>query len=105
MISEDMVIDAEHIPTDVVRLHLTITVTGKPQWQETFILITPSEKEIKRNKTYVKSILGLCIIGPAEEYIISYGVQASGMSLKIKMVGHWTNKTSKKISKKNDWIS
>lgn len=86
LMSKAIILKAEQMPSDVVQLYSTITVTCNSQWQEEFTLVAPSEENIKKNKTSVMSTLGASIIGLSEGDIIKYGLPGSTILLKIKAV-------------------
>ncbi|MFD0799171.1 GreA/GreB family elongation factor [Maribacter chungangensis] len=99
LMSEAMIVDEEHVPSDVARLYSSITVTCNSQWQEMFILVAPSEENIRRNKTSVMSTLGASIIGLSQGDVIKYGLPGSSMSLKIEKVEPRKNRNNRSLSK------
>jgi len=86
LMSKAIILKAEQMPSDVVQLYSTVTVTCNSQWQEEFTLVAPSEENIKKNQTSVMSTLGASIIGLSEGDNIKYGLPGSTIFLKIETV-------------------
>ncbi|CAN0602474.1 unnamed protein product [Ectocarpus sp. 12 AP-2014] len=53
-----IIMDTEHIPTDIAQLYSIVTVSCNSEWQETFSLMPPTKENIKKNKISVISTLG-----------------------------------------------
>ncbi|SRR6056297_410569 len=86
LMSKAIILKADQMPSDVVQLYSTVTVTCNSQWQEEFTLVAPSEENIKKNQTSVMSTLGASIIGLSEGDNIKYGLPGSTIFLKIETV-------------------
>ena len=86
LMSKAIILKADQMPSDVVQLYSTVTVTCNSQWQEEFTLVAPSEENIKKKQTSVMSTLGASIIGLSEGDNIKYGLPGSTIFLKIETV-------------------
>jgi len=93
-----IVVDEQHVPSDIVQLYAATTVVCNARWRETFQLVPPSEENIKKNKISVVSTLGASIIGLSEGDVVKYGLPGNIMSLKIEKVVHHKRKEPVVIS-------
>lgn len=81
-----MVFDSNDIPSDIIQIYTTVSVSSRSGWTETFRLVPPYEENIKSNKVSVISILGASIIGLSEGDTLQYGLPGNIISLKIEKV-------------------
>lgn len=79
-----LVLDAEGMPSDVVRMYSHVTVKCASEWRDTIQLVAPSEEDLGNNRISVVSSLGASLIGRSVGDRITYGLPGSSMSLLLE---------------------
>ena len=84
--SEALIVDRDDIPTDIVQIYSTVTLSSTCGWHETLQLVPPYEENIKNDKISVISTLGASVVGLSEGDTIRYGLTGNVLLLKIEKV-------------------
>ena len=77
------ILDEEEMPNDVVRLNSIVTVTSGNNWERTFQIVQPSEKDIKNNKISILTPMGAALFGYSIDDIVRWDFPTGMKELKI----------------------
>ena len=93
-----MILESDHLPTDIIQLYSKITVKCESKWHETFQIVAPNEENVKRKKVAVISSLGASLIGLSEGDRIQFGLPGNVLTLTIEKVKQRKKKVKVDIS-------
>ncbi|THV59517.1 GreA/GreB family elongation factor [Flagellimonas alvinocaridis] len=93
-----IVLQADKMPSDIVRLYSQFILTNSSGWREQFELVSPNEVNPKKNKISVISGLGASIIGLSEGDIVKFGVPGNIMMLRLENVQQSGRKITLEVS-------
>ncbi|MCG2462336.1 GreA/GreB family elongation factor [Flavobacteriaceae bacterium F89] len=84
--ADAIVFNPSDMPKDIIRLYSWVTVSSGSGWRETFQLVLPLDKDIKKDMISVHSSLGATVIGHAEGDLLHFGTPIGIIPLKIESV-------------------
>ncbi|MGY0392244.1 GreA/GreB family elongation factor [Bizionia sp. KMM 8389] len=87
--------DEELMPIDVIRFNSVVTVATDDGWENTFELVSPSDKDSLNNKVSILTPMGSAVIGYAQGDVLEWEFPAGVKKLRI------VNVTQNKFNKQH----
>jgi len=84
-------LEEEEMPEDVVRFNSIVTIKSGDEWEKTFQLVPPSEKDEKNNKISVFTPMGAALFGYSVGDIVFWDFPVGLKELKIIEVAQETH--------------
>ncbi|OWW23292.1 hypothetical protein B4Q04_21330 [Zobellia sp. OII3] len=84
-----LVVEADDMPQDVVRLNSMVTVSSIFGWEKAFQVVRPKDACIENERFSLCSKIGASVLGLSEDDVFKYGSPADSISLKIVKVDHY----------------